>query len=190
MKLVLFASILASAAAFAPHPSHQGIARDVSMQGYLDRIFQSQNTEKEVNASKTSAKSEKSKKPVKKTPGDKFVSDFFNNFEPLHGLGSGHSELKEMQKNQEEVLVKRKPHVKKDVLKKKYQNPEVDHHGEIPMIAFDPADLNKKEDDAMFVDENYAIEVPSFHIEDAADNLMQKMNRWVSKQATKSDLNP
>mmetsp|Transcript_7888 Transcript_7888/g.19023 ORF Transcript_7888/g.19023 Transcript_7888/m.19023 type:complete len:199 (-) Transcript_7888:160-756(-) len=194
MKIVYFASILASACAFAPQPtgpSHQGsILREASLQDYLGRIFPSEGAKQDaggkVKASSTSVKSKKtSKKSMKKT--DKWISDIFNNFEPVHGHGSGHAELKEIQKNQKEVLVERKSHVEKEFLKKKYRNHEVDHHGEIPMIAFDPADLNKKEDDAMFVDENYSIEVPSFHIEEAADNLMQKMNTWVSKQANSDD---
>ena len=158
------------------------------MKDFLDGMFQSPKPKAVVKE-----KAKVSTKPAKKTPdamkkADKWISDVFNNFEPIHGLGSGHAELKEIRRDNQDVLASSKSHAKKEYLKKKYRNPQVDHHGEIPMIAFDPADLNKKEDDAMYLDENYSIEVPSFHIEEAADDLMDKMNKWLGDR--KKDLSP
>jgi len=49
---------------------------------------------------------------------DKWISDVFNNFELIHGHGTGHMQLKEIRKDEKDVLAKRKYHVKKEYLKK------------------------------------------------------------------------
>lgn len=154
---------------------------DAKVPDFLDGLFSSSPKNEQV----ASPAGKTSKKRKKKTSADAFIADVFNNFEPLHGHGSGEKALDEMKKTQAEILAKRKS---LDVLKKKYRDSELDHHGEIPMIAFDPKDLNQKEDDAMYLDEN-SVEVPSFHIEEAADSLIEKMSNWVN-QKTQKDLTP
>lgn len=191
MRILHFASILASAAAFAPQ--HAGLSRqvsvDASIQDYFDRILGAKQETVESVAVEEEVEPVQSKKKTTSDAmkkADKWISDVFNNFEPIHGHGTGHTELKEIRKDQKEVLAKRKSHVEKEYLKEKYKDIGVDHHGEIPMIAFDPADLNKKEDDAMYVDEDYSIEVPSFHIEEAADKVAEKMTNWLGIKSNKN----
>lgn len=109
MRIVYIASILASASAFAPQNaglSRQGVATEASIQDYFDRIFPSkqdvvEEEEEEVVAVAAKPK-KKSSDAMKKA--DKWISDIFNNFEPIHGHGSGHTELQDIQQNQENVL--------------------------------------------------------------------------------------
>lgn len=200
MRVLSLASVLTAALAFVPQskgPTRHGVTtNDASVQDYLDRIFQGRSAKKEIDLPSeeeimaSSVKTEKkTKQDTSKTTkhADKWISDFFNNFEPIHGFGSAHDDLQQIRKDQKQMLQERKSSAEKEVLKQKYQDHEIDHHGEIPMIAFDPAELNKKEDDAMYLDEKYSIEVPSFHIEEAADNLMEKMNTWMKKRVNPDD---
>jgi hypothetical protein len=188
MKLLLFTLVIAVATAFAPQPvGRSATATDAKVQEFLDRIFSPNQNKQEMDMSSTKAAAPSVKKSKKKA--DNWISDVFNNFEPLHGHGSGETELEEIQKTQDQLLSQRKS-LNKDTLKQKYRDWALDHHGEIPMIAFDPKDLNKKEDDAMYLDEN-SMDGPSFHIEEAADSWVEKMNNWVNKQAkADKDLTP
>eukprot|EP00980_Cylindrotheca_fusiformis_P013853 scaffold3596_cov126-Cylindrotheca_fusiformis.AAC.11 len=197
MKLFPLALVIATASSFAPQPvdrSRTSMAAN-KVPGFLEGIFNKKNANSDnvVSNSATTGSSVEMKKKQqqhkkkKQTATEFFITDFFNNFEPLHGKGSGEKELEEMKKTQDQILSERRT---LDSLKDKYRNTELDHHGEIPMIAFDPKDLNQKEDDAMYVDENHSVQVPSFHIEEAADSLMEKMNNWVNKQANKKDISP
>jgi hypothetical protein len=189
MKLFFFTLVIAVATAFSPQPvGRSTTATDANVQEFLDRIFSPNQNKQEMDmSSSTKAAAASVKKSKKKA--DSWIADVFNNFEPLHGHGSGETELEEIQKTQEQLLSQRKS-LNKDTLKQKYRDWALDHHGEIPMIAFDPKDLNKKEDDAMYLDGN-SMDVPSFHIEEAADSLVERMNNWVNKQAKADrDLNP
>jgi hypothetical protein len=189
MKLLPFTLVIAVATAFAPQPvGRSATATDATVQEFLDRIFSPNQNDQEMDiSSSTKAAAPSIKK--NKTKADNWIADVFNNFEPLHGHGSGETELEEIQKNQEKLLSQRKS-LNKDTLKQKYRDSALDHHGEIPMIAFDPKDLNKKEDDAMYLDAN-SMDLPSFHIEEAADSLVEKMNDWVNKHAKgDKDLTP
>lgn len=117
---------------------------------------------------------------------DAWIGSFFNNFNPIHGHGSGESDLEEIKRTQKEILQDRKKHFgEKDALKKKYENPNLDHHDEITVHEHDPALLNQKEDDAMYFDED-SIQV-DFGLDKAADSLIEKMNEWIDKQAKGSD---
>lgn len=182
MKLLSLNLLVVSASAFAP-TSGSKAATELHA-GLFDNLFQPihgrESGEKDLGSTKTQLK----KKDFSKNKGrDKWIASFFSDFEPIHGHGTAEKNLDEIKQAQEQVLHERKKsYGNKNMLKKKYSNPKLDHHGEIPVISQNPADLNKKEDDSMYVAEDN-IHVPSFHIEEAADSLMDKLNSWVDKQA-------
>lgn len=81
--------------------------------------------------------------------------------EPIHGHGSGENEMDKMYKEQQKILYKRREYYgNKNMLKKKYKNTGVDHLSEIKTINANPADLNKREDDAMYVGEDTGFQFP------------------------------
>lgn len=84
-----------------------------------------------------------------------------NMLHPYHGHGSGEDVLDEIYANQQKILYERREYYgNKDMLKKKYRNPEADHHGEIKTIAHDPKKLNEQEDAAMYVDDSASFHFP------------------------------
>jgi hypothetical protein len=81
--------------------------------------------------------------------------------EPLHGHGSGENDKEEMYEEQQKMLYNRREYYgNKDMLKKKYKQTGVDHLKDIKAISHDPADLNTKEDDAMYVDDDAGFQFP------------------------------
>lgn len=72
---------------------------------------------------------------------------------PFHTHGSGEKDYDAMYAAQQQVLYERREYYgNKDMLRKKYHASK-DHLKDIPVHQFDPAALNKKEDDAMYVEE-------------------------------------
>jgi len=104
------------------------------------------------------------KKKYKKKGGKNFLEDFFSH--PFHAQGSGQSEseLDAMYAAQQQVLYERREYLgNKDKLRKKYSKLNEDHLKDIPLHKHDPKLLNQKEDEAMYVDDNYkaqAFEIP------------------------------
>lgn len=123
---------------------------------------------------------------AKKTKGKAklgWIESAFNNFQPIHGHGSGEKDLDAIFEDEKHLLNDRKYHfANPNNLRTKYQDFKKDHHNEIPTIAENPADLNKHEDDAMYVDDDYNINVPSFHIEEAVDGLVDGLSKWAKNQ--------
>ena len=101
------------------------------------------------------------KSPKRKTTkkSDSWIEEMIS--KPVHGHGSGEGNLKDMYEAQQQILHDRRTHaLTKQALKKKYQNSRKDYLSEIKTIDQDPADLNKKEDDAMWVDESSSFKFP------------------------------
>lgn len=91
----------------------------------------------------------------KKKGNASFLDDFFSH--PFHAQGSSHSnsELEGMYEVQKQVLeARKKDGISRDKLKRKYSRINEDHLKDIPLHKHDPALLNQKEDDAMYVDED------------------------------------
>jgi hypothetical protein len=190
MKLLTFNLIISTASAFTSMPN-SGFRTELQAGSIFDKMFQpGGGGEKNIEVGKPSIKTKAKKGYSSKKKGrDKWIAGVFNNFEPIHGHGTAEGELDEIKLTQERVLSERKgQYANKNILKKKYSNPEVDHHGEIPMISKNPADLNLKEDEAMWVEEE-SLHIPSFHIEEAADSLVEKLNTWIDKQASGDNKN-
>jgi len=83
----------------------------------------------------------------------KWISSMFNN--PFHGHGSAENELEDMYEAQQKMLEERQQLFGNwEANRKKYKDFTVDHLRDIRTHEHDPAQLNKKEDDAMYVDEN------------------------------------
>jgi hypothetical protein len=76
----------------------------------------------------------------------------------MHGSAAGEKDHDEMFKVQQQVLYERREYYgNKDMLRKKYHNnspSRINHLNDIPVHKFDPRVLNKKEDDAMYVDDS------------------------------------
>lgn len=73
----------------------------------------------------------------------------------FHGHGSGENDLDDMYKAQQQVLYERREYSgNKKKLRNKYKDYNKEHHSEVTTVAFDPADLNKAEDDAMYIDDH------------------------------------
>jgi hypothetical protein len=129
MKLLLPALLAATASSFVPLPSPQKVKLELPM----------------------AMKGESSKRKMLPIVKDTWIERAFNDFEPVHGHGTGEKELDEIYKAEQDLLKERKKHfgVNNNKLKDKYRDFKTDHHGEIQTIAQNPADLNQKEDDAM-----------------------------------------
>jgi len=104
------------------------------------------------------------KKKYKQQPGGNFLQEFFSH--PFHAQGSRHdeSQLDEMYAAQQQVLYERREYLgNKDQLRRKYSHVNEDHLKDIPTHPHDPARLNKKEDEAMYVDDQAPVfEIPFF----------------------------
>jgi hypothetical protein len=131
MKLLLLPALLtATASSFVPLPRPQKVKLELPMatkgESFLRKMFQ----------------------PIVK---DTWIERAFNDFEPIHGHGTGEKKLDEIYEAEQDLLKERKKHfgVNNKKLKDKYRDFKTDHHGEIQTIAQNPADLNQEEDDAM-----------------------------------------
>lgn len=108
---------------------------------------------KEEEASQFSVHAAK-KRGSNKTGTAEWLGNFFSH--PIHGHGSDELSLEDMYETQQNVLAERRKlfgdgHT---AMKNKYRNPSVDHLRDIATHDYDPATLNQKEDEAMYVDEN------------------------------------
>ena len=110
--------------------------------GLLDDMFQSP-TKAEAPVAQKKKKSKKS---------DDWIYNFFK--APMHGHGSAENDLEDMYQAQQEMLEERRQLFGRDGMRAKYKDHTVGHLDEIPLHEHDPALLNQKEDDAMYVDEN------------------------------------
>ena len=140
--IVLVFALAASTHGFAPGLKQQRLAVTLSM-SVFDNMFQ----KKPSSAKKTKKKSQN------------WIEEMIS--KPVHGHGTGEDDLKEMYDAQQQVLHDR--HVlygSKKQLQNKYQNADHDYLSEIKTIDDNPADLNKKEDDAMWVDESLNFQFP------------------------------
>lgn len=87
----------------------------------------------------------------KKTGTSLWLDTFFSH--PVHGHGTDEHSLEDMYDAQQEVLEERR-HLfgnGHNVMKNKYSKPDVDHLQDIRTHEHDPAMLNQKEDDAMYM---------------------------------------
>jgi len=171
MKIVSLLSILAAAQAFVP--SHENaVLSKTQLQGWMDnfnfkpihghgsgenklgQIFREEQAllkDRKEHYNKDTMR----KKYKKQNTSAGFLQDFFSH--PFHAQGSSHdeSELDAMYEAQQQVLYERREYFgNKDKLRQKYSR-HVDHLKDIPLHQHDPKRLNEKEDDAMYVDENY-----------------------------------
>jgi hypothetical protein len=122
----------------------------------LDEIFKEEQEllkERKAHYSKTQLKNKYAPKS-----SSNWLDQLFS--QPLHGHGSGEHDMEKMYQDQQKILYERREYINKDALKKKYKKTGVDHLNEIKTIADDPADLNKKEDDAMYIDETGGFQFP------------------------------
>ena len=112
--------------------------------GFLDNMFQS--PKKAEAPAPVAEKKKKSKK------NDAWIHSMFK--EPIHGHGSAENDLEEMYQAQQRMLAERRQMFGREGMRAKYKDYKADHLRDIPLHKHDPASLNKKEDDAMYVDEN------------------------------------
>lgn len=117
-------------------------------EGHYDEMFQ-----EEQAVLKDRKRRHLNKKDLKaKYRKESWIETMLHTF---HGHGSAENELDEMYKTQQQVLYERREYgTNKASLRSKYKDNKKDHHDEIKTIKFDPAALNKAEDDAMYIDEN------------------------------------
>jgi hypothetical protein len=142
MKTILSLVLVAYAAAFAPQQQRLKSSSALDM-GMFDNMFS-----KKKAAAPTAVPQAKNSSRKKKN----WVDNMFT--EPIHGHGSDEDKIKEMYEEQQAMLHNRQSLFGSDQMKKKYKGTKKDHLSEIETIDFDPKNLNKKEDDAMYVDEN------------------------------------
>lgn len=171
MKLLTCVLVVTSVGAFAPAPSRQSTMVELNM-GLFDNMFkpihghgsgekQLEEAFREEQNVLKDRKAHYQKKQLKKKykKSDNWLMNMFA--EPLHGHGSGEDDLEEIFKAQQQVLYERREYFgNKDALKKKYKNFNQSHLGEIKVHEVDPAEQNKKEDKAMYIDEGYNFKFP------------------------------
>jgi ABC-type transport system substrate-binding protein len=167
MKIIAFLSLLSTALAFAPgfvskETTTLCFAQKQKQPFFLDSLFRpfhghgtGETHMKEMADEERALMKDRQhyrKNDLKKKYGkESWVDSLINH--PLHGHGSGENKLDEMYKAQQQLLYERREYYgNKDMLKKKYHSFQVDHHNEIKTIKDDPKMLNKKEDDAMWID--------------------------------------
>lgn len=89
--------------------------------------------------------------------GNNWLENFLSH--PFHMHGSGEHDYDDMFQAQQQVLYERRLYYgNKDMLRQKYKTPATapqhkNHISDIPLHRFDPATLNKKEDNDMYNDE-------------------------------------
>ena len=88
-----------------------------------------------------------------------WLDDFLS--KPFQTHGSGEKEHDKMYETQQRVLRERRQHFSKKDLRKKYHD-SPNHLGDIALHGEDPAIKNKREDEAMYVDEDSGIKLPFF----------------------------
>ncbi|CAB9523685.1 expressed unknown protein [Seminavis robusta] len=142
MKLIgMLLVSLGMAMAFQPQVTRPAVTSSLQM-GLFDGMFKPK-AKKEILPS------------TRKVKSDRWIENMFK--EPLHGHGTAEKELDDMYAAQQKMLEeRRKLFGSASALRAKYSNPAIDHLRDIPTHSHDPAMLNKKEDDAMYVDDDEA----------------------------------
>lgn len=141
--LAAFFATLSLAMAFQVSPSIRP-ATTLQM-GFLDNMFQGAKKDEEAPApvAQTKKKSKKS---------DAWIGSMFK--EPMHGHGSAEDKLDEMYQDQKKMIAERRALFGRDGMRNKYKDTSSHHIDDIPLHQHDPAKLNQREDDAMYVDDN------------------------------------
>lgn len=167
VTLLILATLGYSKAGFAPNTGLQSCSSTAIQMGFFDDLFRPVHGHgtgekklgkifKEEKELQKERKSHFQKKQLKEKYSKKgsWVEQMIKN--PLHFHGSGEDKLDDMYKEQQKVLYDRREYTgNKDMLKRKYKDTSTDHLNEIKLIDHDPADLNREEDEAMYVSEGF-----------------------------------
>lgn len=127
-------SLLSTAVAFAPSPQARSAVSTSLAMGWFDTAGGS--------------------KQKGKKKSDDWIKNMF--LKPVHGGGSAkEKDLDDIYAAQQQILANRRKHMDQNTLRSKYKAYGKDHLREIHTIAHDPKALNKREDDAMYIDKDH-----------------------------------
>jgi hypothetical protein len=170
MKICTLVALFSAASAFAPTVKHAGAIVTELRMGFFEDLFNKPihghgSGEKKLGAiykeeqdllkdRREHYRKDQLKKKYSAKKKNSWIDDMLSH--PFHAQGSSHNEeeFDDMYKAQQQLLYERREYYgNRDMLKKKYAKSK-NHLQDIPVHQYDPAVLNKKEDDAMWIDEN------------------------------------